>query len=180
MTDLEIIGRYKDKGDKQLIGELYKRYTHLVYGVCYKYLQNRDDCNDAVMQIFEELFDKLKKHDISNFSSWLHSVARNHCLMKLRKKTPEKYHVEINENILENYVESEVEVHLNNKDNKTDEEKLKEALSKLNPDQKKCVELFFLQEKSYNEVAQITGFTLKQVKSFLQNGKRNLVKVMSD
>jgi RNA polymerase sigma-70 factor (ECF subfamily) len=131
------------------------------------------------MQIFEDLFAKLKKHEISNFSSWLHSVARNHCLMKLRKKTPDNYHAEINENILENYVESEVELHLNNENNKTDEEKLKDALLKLNNDQRICVELFFLQEKSYNEVAQITGYSLKQVKSFLQNGKRNLKKLLS-
>jgi RNA polymerase sigma factor (sigma-70 family) len=51
---------------------------------------------------------------------------------------------------------------------------LNEALKSLAEKQRICVELFYLQEKSYNEVAEITGFTMNEVKSFIQNGKRNL------
>jgi len=52
--------------------------------------------------------------------------------------------------------------------------KLKEAMTSLNREQGLCVTLFYLEEKSYKEVVEITGFSSNQVKSYIQNGKRNL------
>ena len=179
-SDSELISAYKKSDDNSLVGELYKRYSHLVYGVCLKYLKNEDEAKDAVLQIFENLLDDLKKHDISNFKSWLHSVARNHCLMFLRKlQTVQK---RVNE-YEATYVEEEsfsapFTVH-----DKEEKEvmltKLEEAITLLKDEQRICIELFFLKEKCYTEVAEITGYDLKKVKSYIQNGKRNLANIMS-
>ncbi len=148
---------------------MFKRYTHLVYGVCMKYLKDEDESKDAVMQIFEKLLIDLKKYEIQNFKSWLHTVAKNYCLMQLRKtnhETPlnDKLIVE-NNNFLHREEENELEERLT---------LMEEAIAQLNGQQKKCVELFYLKEKCYQEISDHTGYTMNEVKSFIQNGKRNL------
>ena len=174
-TDNELIAEYKKKGDNTVVGELYTRYSHLVYGVCLKYLKNEDESKDAVLEIFEQLLVDLLKHDVTNFKSWLHSVARNHCLMFLRKeqtqfKRANEYQYAFSET--DSY-ETPFMVH----EKETQEVQLtdlEKALTELKEEQRACIELFFLKEKCYEEVAEITGYTLLQVKSYIQNGKRNL------
>jgi RNA polymerase sigma factor (sigma-70 family) len=172
LSDEDLIAKYKESEDNAYIGELYKKYTHVVLGVCMKYLRDREEAKDAVMQIFEKLMSDLKKHEIANFRGWLHMVAKNHCLMKLRNKNHMLDIDEVGEtsdNVVEFYHDlhpvDESEIQLTN---------LEEAISCLDDDQKKCVELFYLKERSYKDVADATGFTLNQVKSYIQNGKRNL------
>ena len=173
MSDQELINKYKETEDSRFIGDLYQRYAHLVLGTCIRYLKNEAEGQDAVADIFEELMDKLLKHEVSNFKSWLYTLARNHCLMKLRKKKPIK-EVELEEEkIQDQFVENPDFEHLNNEE-QSQEDILHQALSQLKEPQKVCVELFYLKEKSYKEVADITGYDLKKVKSYIQNGKRNL------
>lgn len=170
MTDTELILTYKDSQHKALVGELYKRYTSLVYGVCYKYLKDRELARDATMQLFEKLLTTLLTHEVSQFKSWLYVSARNHCLMQLRG-VKNKRHIELSPQLMEN----ESDTHL------IEEEELEGNLSKLekcietlNREQKQCVKLFFLQERCYQEVSASTGYDLLKVKSYIQNGKRNL------
>lgn len=173
--DNELIAEYKGKGDNAVVGELFKRYSHLTYGVCLKYFKDEEQSKDAVLEIFEQLLVDLLKHDVVNFKSWLHSVARNYCLMALRKeqsllKRANEYEYALHE--ADNYEQSSV---TNEKEQQeaqlTDLEK---ALAELKEEQRICIELFFLKEKCYEEVAELTGFTMNQVKSYIQNGKRNL------
>lgn len=175
MSDAELITQYKKTSDSSALGELYKRYSYLVFGVAMKYLKNEEESKDAVMGIFEKLIEDLKKHEIHNFKSWLHSVTRNFCLMKLRKEQnlAEKEHAyKKNEATV---VEFAPEPHLNGESPKELQlQMLEKGIKHLKDDQRICVELFFIQGKCYQEVADSTGFTMKQVKSFLQNGKRNL------
>jgi RNA polymerase sigma-70 factor (ECF subfamily) len=171
LTDLELIAKYRESDNNLYVGELYRRYTHLVYGVCYKYLGNHHDCHDATVEIFEQLLLKLKVHDVLNFKAWLHSVAKNHCLMKLRKG---KNQVVLTEDMNE-VVESGQELHpsgVNDQEQKL--RHLEEAVTRLNEEQRICIELFYLQQKSYQQIMKETGFDFRQVKSFIQNGKRNL------
>jgi RNA polymerase sigma-70 factor (ECF subfamily) len=181
LTDNELIARYKKSGDNSLVGELYKRYSHLVYGVSLNYLKNEEESKDAVLQIFEKLLADLKKHDIANFKSWIHSVTRNHCLMFLRKQQTKlrrvnEYHATYQH---EETFAAPFSIH-----EKEEKEialtKLETAMLSLKEEQRICVDLFFLQEKCYNEVAQVTGYELKKVKSYIQNGKRNLANIMLD
>ena len=170
LTDKELVASYKQSGDLAVLGGLYQRYMELVYGVCLKYFKETETAKDAVMQIFEELVSKLKKHEVENFKGWLHQLAKNHCLMQLR--TPKNLKtVEFKTEL----VQTEENVHLNGVFEKEENlKKLDYCLGTLTDDQKKAVSLFYLNGKCYNEIAEITGQDWNQVRSFIQNGRRNL------
>jgi RNA polymerase sigma factor (sigma-70 family) len=165
VTDDELVAEYFSNGKLKIIGELYKKYTHLVYGVCLKYLKNEEKSKDAVMEIFESLIEKLRIHKVSNFKSWLYTVTKNHCLMLLRsdssytKLKDRIYHKFMSENMefqlqMHPLIENEQELLIEHMD---------EALNKLNIEQGNCIKLMYLENKSYREI-----------KSYIQNGKRNL------
>ena len=158
-----------------LIGILYKRYAHLVLGLSIKYLKDEDEAKDAVMHIFEKLMSDLLKYEVQYFKSWLYTFSKNHCLMVLRTKQS-RLGKEIDLQIhASSFMETETNLHLNTYETREGEyNALDKAMGELNNEQRKCIELFYLKEKSYQEIAQSTGYTLNEVKSFIQNGKRNL------
>ncbi|NIJ53636.1 RNA polymerase sigma factor [Dyadobacter arcticus] len=163
---------YRKTGDINLLGTLYEPYMEMVYAICYKFLKKEDESKDAVMQIFEKLVSDLKRHEVENFKSWLHSVARSHCLMQIRSR-----HVFIvNEEIPETYGSTEFQneewEHSINLNSQLDS--LEKCLEILVLEQRVTVELFYKQEKCYKEISGQTGFDLNKVKSYIQNGKRNL------
>lgn len=171
-----LLQNFRRTGDTLVLGELFKRYAHLVFGVCLKYLKDADTAQDMVMQVFEKLLTDLKKHDVQNFKSWLYMVSKNECLMLLRKEKTHK-HVEFQtfNDKEEDDVETEPMAHLDEAEHKELQlQQLEEGIKVLNEQQKKCIELFYLQNKSYDEVSEITGYSMLQVKSYIQNGKRNL------
>lgn len=170
-SDQELIARFKKTGDNNLIAELYQRYMDLVFGVCLKYLGDREKSRDAVMDIYSQLPEKLQKHEVEQFRGWLHVLARNHCLMQLR--SPRNFKTtEFDNHIMQSGVDShlpneafEREEHLN---------ELEDCIEQLQEAQKQSIRLFFLEQKCYNEIAEITGFEWNKVRSYIQNGKRNL------
>ena len=174
--DEELIHIYKKSDNGDLVGELFERYTHLVFGLCMKYLKNEEESKDAVMQIFEDLHHKLKDHEIGNFKSWLYSVAKNHCLMQLRKeKTASRLKENIYQKIHAEVMELRVDLHPNSSVEQEEHiPKMMKGLQTLKEAQRTCLELLYLQNKSYKEVAEITGYSMNKVKSHIQNGKRNL------
>lgn len=173
LSDEEIIGRYRREEDPLWIGILYDRYLHLVYGVCLKYLKNQENARDATMEIFERLMDDLKRHEIRSFHSWIYMVSKNHCLMKHRnRKHPEGLET-LENNLL--FMEKEDFLHLHTaEERELQYVKLEQAIERLNAEQQACIRLVYLENRSYQEVSVITGYSLKQVKSYVQNGKRNL------
>lgn len=175
LTDAELLQNFYRDHDNKWLGILLPRYTLLLLGVCMKYLKNEEDARDCVQHIFLKVINELHKYKVDYFKSWIYMIAKNHCLMKLRdsKNLP----VELNEKIPAENVE--LDKHdLHEKDSLL--QKMQTALQQLNPDQRQCVNLFYLQKKSYAEVAEITGFTMLQVKSHIQNGKRNLKLLMKN
>ena len=182
LSDEELIQRYKLNSESHYAGVLFQRYTHLVLGVCLKYLQNEEDSKDAVMEIFEHLLEALLKHEVSNFKSWLHTVARNHCLMKLRRQSQKHFKSQVAIDAVENeLVENPEFEHLLDEKARADRiEQLRFALTQLHPHQRTCVELFYLEGRSYQEIADSTGYSLNQVKSHIQNGKRNLKNLLPE
>jgi RNA polymerase sigma factor (sigma-70 family) len=170
LTDKELVALYKKTEDLTVLGQLYQRYMDLVYGVCLKYFKEPETAKDAVMQIFEELIVKLKKHEVENFKGWLHQLTKNHCLMQLR--TPKNLKtVEFKTDLMQ----TEENVHLNGVLEKEENyKKLQYCLGTLTNDQRTVIELFYLDGKCYNEIAEITGQDWNQVRSFIQNGRRNL------
>ncbi len=176
LSDEDLIRSYKSSQNNIYLSELFERYTHLVFGVCMKYLKNQEESQDAVMEIFENLIIILHKQEILNFKSWIYSVSKNHCLMILRKaKSSEMMKSNYLENIRPDIMELQDVFHLQS-DSATEEKipQLQQAIEKLNEKQRKCIELIYLQDKSYEEVSVLTGYSLNQVKSYIQNGKRNL------
>ena len=170
-SDSDLIERFRAISDQKALGELFERYSALVYGVCLKYLKNRNDSKDAVMQIFEKLQTSLKEHQIEHFRSWLYVTSKNHCLMQLRsRKKLQK------EELGDDFMENVFVLHPDDEDNGYEKDliKLEHCIEQLKTDQKKCVQLFFLKEMCYKEIVTDTGLDLKQVKSHIQNGKRNL------
>lgn len=170
LTDVELVSAYKQSGDLNIVGELFQRYMELVYGVCLKYLKNPDNAQDSVISIFEELVVKLQKHQVDNFKGWLYTLSKNHCLMRLRsekRQTIVNFDVEL--------MQSEENVHLNGELEKEENfKKLDYCLGQLQSEQRRVIELFYLQSKCYNEIAEITAIEWKKVRSYIQNGRRNL------
>lgn len=176
LSDNELISHYCENGDTLFLGILFKRYSHLVLGLCIKYLKNEDDAKDTVMQIFEKLASDLKKHKIEFFKSWLYTYSKNMCLMELRKKSGQlKKDIELQENTVL-FMDSGGDHHLNTRAEEKESAilQLENALNSLNKEQKQCVILFYYKNKSYNEIVEITGYDANAVKSHIQNGKRNL------
>jgi len=175
-TDLELIKLYQQTADLAYLGELYERYSSLVYGISLKYLKDREESKDAVMQIFEKLIVELKNKEINNFKAWLHVVAKNYCLMWLRSNKEKGSKVGFNDQI-ENE-NTNLQEHIDESFNKNNNENkliaLESAIGELSDEQKLCIDLFFMQNKSYKEISEITGFDLKKIKSYIQNGKRNM------
>ncbi len=171
VSDKELIIVYKRTGDLQQLSILYQRYMDLVFGVCLKYFKDAEKSKDAVMDIYEELSKKLRQHEVENFRGWLQVLARNHCLMKLRSGK----NVRITE-FNPDFMQSNQETHLENAVLEKEENltKLEGCIETLPADQKQSIELFFLQKKCYNEIADITGHDWSKVRSYIQNGKRNL------
>ena len=174
LSDKELVALYKESGDMSVLGELYQRYMELVYGVCLKYFKEPETAKDSVMQIFEELVSKLKKHEVENFKGWLHQVAKNHCLMQLR--TPKNLKIV---EFKSDFVQSEENVHLNGVLEKEENfKKLEICLGTLTDEQRTAIKLFYLDGKCYNEIVETTGHDWNQVRSLIQNGRRNLKNCM--
>jgi RNA polymerase sigma factor (sigma-70 family) len=172
--DLELVRQYRETGELEALGRLFERYTDMVYLVCYKYLQHEEASKDAAMQIFENLVESLKKHEISNFKSWLHVIAKNHCLMQLRSAQTRMFKYPEDINALADMQNGQ---HLHpspGEDLEADLALLEKGLTAIPPDQRACVELFYLQQKSYKEIAALTGLDVNKVRSHIQNGRRNL------
>lgn len=179
-SDEELVGGVTENNASAL-EVLFDRYRHLVLGIALKYLKDPEESKDVVMDVFEKMPESLKKHNVRNFKSWLHTVAKNRCLMILRQKREfpsiKEEHPEIEKEIME----MEAIWHpIYNAEKEKEFQLLETAINKLNVEQKTCIELFYLQERSYREIVESTGYSLLQVKSFIQNGKRNLKIIMQN
>jgi RNA polymerase sigma factor (sigma-70 family) len=170
LTDQELIEQYKQSTNSWYAGELFRRYTQLITAVAYNYMQNEVETEDVVMEVFEIILRDLQHHEVNNFKTWVYSVTKHHCLKKLRKDSKEVVDVE---NALRHIAVDEAPkteaVRLEERI-----EQLEQAVTKLSLEQKKCIELFYFKQKSYKEVSDLTGYSVNEVKSYLQNGKRNL------
>ncbi|MGV3557666.1 RNA polymerase sigma factor [Larkinella arboricola] len=174
VTDAEYLSAYKATGDLDVLGTLYERYMELVYAVCFKYLRDEEESKDAVMHLFEQLITDLRKYEIQNFKSWLYSTARNHCLMHLRQR--KMIAGEANEDAETETLPIPLTIwpEADRPDLETKLDQLNGCLQTLSEEQRTSITLFYLNQKTYADIAELTGYELKHVKSHLQNGRRNL------
>ncbi|MBL7775417.1 MAG: sigma-70 family RNA polymerase sigma factor [Saprospiraceae bacterium] len=171
-TDDELLARYRDSGDARYLGWLYERYMPMVYGVCLKIFRDPAKSEDAVMGIYEELTRKLREHQVESFRGWLFVLARNYCLMEWRKnhRRPTDYHPPED---MDRYdaVEAPFEVEIHQKNHL---QPLNNCLQELPGKQRQSVELFYLKDHSYKEIAELLAEEVGKIRSYIQNGRRNL------
>lgn len=180
--DEELLKRFREDGDIEILGRLYERYMHLVYGVCLKYLEDRDTSKDEVMNIFEKLVTAVPEQAIVSFKTWLYVVAKNHCLMLLRSRKSEAAHRELMLDDPTFFMENVSEMHPMENDEGMDEKmdkgidagRLEECIEKLKEEQRQCIQMFYYEGFGYKEICQKLGLEEGKVKSYIQNGKRNL------
>lgn len=167
ITDEELLTKFYQSNNNDWLGILLQRYTLLLFGTCMKYLKDETKARDTVQQVFVKVINELPKYKVTYFRSWVYMIAKNNCLMQLRSR-----------NITIDIETREIIADENNLDILKAKEKdyslLESSINELNEEQRVCIDLFFLQKKSYNEIVSSTNFTLMQVKSYIQNGKRNL------
>ncbi len=171
MSDQELLDRFHADHNNEWLGILLERYTLLLLGVCMKYLKNEDDAKDSVQQVFLKVIQELQKYRVEYFKSWIYMVAKNHCLMKLRDSQG-KIAKEINEQVMAAPEAQDDRQTL--MDNELALDVMEVSLKELSTEQEQCVTLFYLQKRSYQDISEITGYSMLQVKSYIQNGKRNL------
>jgi RNA polymerase sigma-70 factor (ECF subfamily) len=174
-SDGELLRRFSEEGDIVILGQLYERYMHLVYGVCLKYLEEREAAKDEVMNIFERLVTTVpqQREEIVNFRTWLYVVTKNHCLMLLRSRKSETAHTEAMLADPTFFMENSSEMHPLEEE-ESDTERLRECIERLKEEQRECIRLFFYEGFGYRQIAEKMGMEEKKVKSYIQNGKRNL------
>ncbi|MCX8081466.1 MAG: sigma-70 family RNA polymerase sigma factor [Bacteroidia bacterium] len=170
-TDEQIIHIFLEKGDNAAIGILYQRYSNLTYGLMLKYVKDVEKSADLMMELFEKLPELLKKHQVQNFKSWWYITSKNHVLMHLRKSKSDQEKFKL-------YAENELfimEITLSgHHENEKLISEMMDAMNQLSPEQKTCLELFYFKNMSYKEIEKATGWTFNEIKSHIQNGKRNL------
>ncbi len=178
MTESDLLLKYRQTHHQKFISEIFSNYSHLIFLVCLKYLGNREEAKDAVMDIYETTVEKLKTHEVHNFKSWIYSLSKNHCLMKLRQS---KKIFSLDDENSFTFVESEDFLHQLDKEQiEKRNEIIENAIASLNSEQQKCIRLFYFEKKSYKEIALAIKEDVSKVKSYLQNGKRNLKLILEE
>jgi len=168
-----LIESYRKSHDPEALGSLYERYMHLVYGVCLKYLKDREESKDAVIMIFEKLVVEINRHQVQNFKSWLYVMTKNFCFRKLQ--TDGSSSRKLQKYSEEQIMESTFEMHpIDESDPEDLDDALKLCIEQLRREQRECIELFYFKEKCYQEISDSLELPLNKVKSYIQNGKRNL------
>ena len=172
-SDSELLEKFQRSGSLDILGELFSRYMHLVFGVALKYLGEREDASDSVMEIFEKLVTELPRHRVENFKSWLYVLTKNHCLMKIRSGKYEAARLE-GLKIEQEFMESGLTLHPIDRDDRSIEDALRECITRLKQEQRACIQLFYYEKLCYQEISDRLKMEEGKVKSHLQNGKRNL------
>jgi len=170
LSNEELFEKFVESNDMAFFGELYKRFIPKVYGLCLKYLGNSEASRDAVMEIYQLVSVKIRNYEIDNLNAWLYSVAKNYCLQVIRKEKRTIF-VSIEDVVVEN---SSFFTHTDEARTLEEIAALEYCMNTLSEEQKTSVKLFYFEEKSYADIVEITGYALNKVKSYIQNGKRNL------
>ena len=175
ISDDELLNNFYNDKDNKWLGVLFERYTLLLYGVAMKYLKNEEEAKDVVQQVFLKAITELHKYPVQYFKSWLYMVGKNHCLMKIRQQQGKQSTNITEDQLADDFDPMTVHRHIE-KDKTLD--LMNDSLNELSHEQKQCVTLFYLDKKSYQQIAEQTGYTSMQVKSYIQNGKRNLRSIL--
>ncbi|MBA3899725.1 MAG: RNA polymerase sigma factor [Bacteroidetes bacterium] len=178
LDDLELVSGYRATKKSLYLETLFGRYFHLIYGVCLKYLKDTSESKEAVLEIFEKLEKDILKNELISIKSWLFTVSRNHCLSIIKSKKKDILSANVADVSLLSDVIAEEDLHESSYGKLSGQVSL--FIEQLKIGQKECIQMFYMERKSYKEITEITGYDLKQVKSYLQNGKRSLALLINE
>jgi RNA polymerase sigma-70 factor (ECF subfamily) len=174
LSDEELIKKFRFSHDNSYLGELFLRYTPYVFGVAVKHLQNQKDAEDLTLTTYNKISSDLKRIEVLDFKKWLYKLIVDQCNIEKKKKSASNEESKMI--LIEELTKEEDNLFINTdaKNTTLDTNSLRLAIDTLNESQKMCIDLFYIQNKSYQEVSEITGYSLNQVKTNIQNGKRLL------
>jgi RNA polymerase sigma-70 factor (ECF subfamily) len=169
ISDEELFVRYKTEKSDACLNELWKRYSHLIKAAAMKYVKDREAAKDIEQQVMQKIVELPSDYSIEKFAAWIGVVVRNAALMSLREEKRMST------------LSQELRTHEEDDEKVIDEdiERMEKKLTLLNKAQQMCLRLFYLEDKSYREVGIISGYSQDEVKSHIQNGKRNMKNLLS-
>jgi RNA polymerase sigma-70 factor (ECF subfamily) len=170
-SDERLIAAYLASEDACYVAELFGRYSDMIFGLCLKHLKDVQHSEDTSYELFEHLLIKLKTQNIQVFKPWLYRTASNLCLDKLRKS---KNNIMVS---LEDRFETArdtMDISADVSEREALLARIDHCLQTLNDDQRQCIDLFYFQEKSYQDISEQLSISWATTRSYIQNGKRNL------
>jgi RNA polymerase sigma-70 factor, ECF subfamily len=143
-------------GDGDAWGELYREYAPAMFRFCRRALPTREDAEDATMEIFMKLRDKLVQYDETrSFSAWLYKVAANHCwdLLRRRKIRQDKETEDVETVPLEHPDPNQLDRMIE----QSTSDEVRKALGKLGPRARMALVMRYYSDMSYDEIADALG-----------------------
>lgn len=174
-TDEQLLKLYAESGDDHYLSLLYTRYVEMIYGVCLKYYKNSTEAKDAASEVYLLLLRRTKGKEIDNWKPWLYTVVKNYCLEQLRSRSNK-----LPKQLAADTVYSEEVYHPTSESNEAEVQKLESCIEGLEADQQSCIRMFYLEKRSYQELSDVLHLSWGQVRSRIQNGRRNLKNCMEN
>jgi RNA polymerase sigma-70 factor, ECF subfamily len=152
---IEVIARART-GDAEAWGELYREYAPAIFRFCRRALPTREDAEDATMEIFMKLKDKLGQYDQTrSFTAWLYKVAANHCwdTLRRRRSRQDKETEDLEKVPLEHPDPNQLDKLIQERTS----EEVRRALDKLGSRARMALVLRYYSDMSYDEIADSLG-----------------------
>lgn len=168
------IRAYFQSGDSEYWGRIFEKYKKRIFLRCLTLLQDNEDASDLTSETFIKAHENIQKYDMKRpFFPWLQQIATNLCIDLLRRKTIIQF----------TQTDEKIEFHsaedvTKKVENRELGDTILKALKSLKNHQKRCFCLFYIHRKSYKEIAELTGYSYNDVRSYIQNGKRKFKLVM--
>lgn len=165
-SETELVTELLARRDGRIFEELYRRSRRKIFGVCFNLLGEaaaaEDACHDAYIRAWEKL-DSLRGSD---FTAWVRRIAANRCYDELRRRRPD----ELDENHPEPATDHRIDRSVIARQ---ELDRAIDVIASLEEHQRRVFLLRHIDHHSYEEISEATGFDAKQVKSYLQNARRN-------
>jgi RNA polymerase sigma-70 factor, ECF subfamily len=173
-SDLNLILSFR-AGNENAFDRLYVKYQEYVYNVCLGILTNPDDARDCAQETFLRVYRKVGEFRAeSAFSTWLYRVTVNVCVGQLRKR-PKTATASLEDENVRELADDGPEV-WTGLEREVDEDLVRQVVAELPDDYRVVLVLRYFQNLSYDEMVQVLGFSISQVKVKLHRARRAFAK----
>ena len=162
--------KYLKTNDLSYLLELYRPYMHLVYGLAFKYVKDPKQSQEIVYCIFKKLIKDIKRQEVRVFGNWLYNLSLDFC-----KQWRDRGRTESDQIVaLGGSTQTPVEFYDDKDDDSFEEEisSMEDEVMRIKSQQEKCSQLFFKEQRCFQEIADITGWEVSEIKYHVKNAKR--------